>query len=191
MGLSGAIGAGKSTALEALARLGAQVLSTDAVVHDLYETADLRDAVVARWGQAVAPGGIVDRAAVARMAFASDEDRRWLEQQLWPRVGARIAEWRERAAATRPRPAALVVEVPLLFEAGMENAFDATLVVLAADELRAARTDSRDHAAAEEREARQLPQMEKARRATYTVTNDGTVAELEQRLSAALGKLNG
>ena len=68
--LTGGIGAGKSEALAALARLGAATLSTDAVVHELYAGPEVRDAVVARWGPDVAPGGVVDRAAVARHAFA-------------------------------------------------------------------------------------------------------------------------
>ena len=68
VGLTGGMGAGKSTALEALRRLGAAVLSTDAVVHELYQQPQLRDAVVERWGAQVAPGGQVDRAAVAQRA---------------------------------------------------------------------------------------------------------------------------
>ena len=70
VGLTGGLGAGKSTALAALERLGAATLSTDAVVHELYATPELRDAVVARWGEDVAPGGVVDRAAIAAHAFA-------------------------------------------------------------------------------------------------------------------------
>ena len=75
VGLTGGLGAGKSTALAALARLGAQVISSDAVVHDLYGDPDIRDAVFARFGPAVAPGGVVDRAELARAAFATDDDR--------------------------------------------------------------------------------------------------------------------
>lgn len=189
VGLTGAIGAGKSTALEALERLGAAVLSTDAVVHELYRSDALRDAVTRRWGEAVAPGGVVDRAAVARHAFASEDDRRWLEGELWPRVAVRIAGWREALAAREPRPRAAVVEVPLLFEAGMGEAFDATIAVVADEPLRAQRAAGRGHEALDERGARQLSQDEKAARATHAVVNDGTVAELEGQLSSVLEKL--
>ena len=73
VGLTGGMGAGKSTALAALERLGAATLSTDAVVHELYAGDErLREAVVERWGPEVAPGGVVDRAAVARRAFADE-----------------------------------------------------------------------------------------------------------------------
>jgi dephospho-CoA kinase len=94
IGLTGGIGAGKSTALDALEQLGAATLSTDAVVHELYGCDEVRDAVVERWGDDVAPNGAIDRDAVAARAFASDDDRAWLEQLLWPRVGARVAAWR-------------------------------------------------------------------------------------------------
>jgi dephospho-CoA kinase len=189
VGLTGGVGAGKSTALAALERLGAATLSTDAVVHELYASDELRDAVVARFGPEVAPDGVVDRTALAAQAFATPEDRAWLEETLWPRVGARIAAWREEQLAREPPPAALVVEVPLLFEAGMEAAFDATIAVVADEDLRAERAGSRGHAAVDERVARQLPQAEKAKRADHAVVNDGTTEDLVRNLSSVLGML--
>jgi len=191
VGLTGGLGSGKSTALKALARLGAEVLSSDAVVHELYEGAPLRDAVVARFGADVAPGGVVDRAELARRAFATAEDRAWLERQVWPLVGARVAQWLELARSRRPAPRAAVVEVPLLFEAGLERAYDATIAVIAQESVRERRAAARGHAVVDERAARQLSQQEKARRATFVVRNDGTEEELERELSAVLGKLGG
>lgn len=186
------MGAGKSTALDALRELGAQVLSTDAVVHELYADKRVRDAVVERWGSEVAPDGVVDRAAVAARAFAGgEEDRGWLESLLWPLVGARIAAWVESVRALRPPPRAAVVEVPLLFEAGMEGGFDATIAVIAQEHTRAQRAAGRGHALADERAARQLSQTEKAQRATFVVHNDGTEADLRRKLADVLGKLSG
>ena len=190
IGLTGGIGAGKSTALSALERLGAATLSTDAVVHDLYDSDEVRDAVSARWGEDVAPGGAVDRAAVAARAFASEDDRRWLEALLWPRVGARVAAWRAEVNARVPAPRAAVVEVPLLFEAGMDDVFDATIAVVADEAVRADRAAGRGHAAVVERAARQLDQAEKAERATFAVANSGTVEELERKLSAILERVS-
>jgi dephospho-CoA kinase len=188
--LTGGIGAGKSEALAALERLGAATLSTDAVVHDLYASPDVREAVVARWGPELAPDGIVDRGAVARAAFGSAQDRAWLERLLWPRVGERVVAWREEVARRDPRPRAAVVEVPLLFEAGMEEVFDATVAVVADEALRAERAGGRGHAALEERGTRQLSQEEKARRADHVAVNDGSLRDLELKLSAILGKLS-
>ncbi|HUB73577.1 MAG TPA: dephospho-CoA kinase [Solirubrobacteraceae bacterium] len=191
VGLTGGMGAGKSTALAALSRLGAEVLSSDAVVHELYEGAQLRDAVVARFGAEVAPGGVVDRAAVARRAFATPEDRAWLESLVWPMVGARVAAWLQRARERTPRPRAAVVEVPLLFEAGLERAYDATIAVIASEPVRRARAGARGHELADERAARQLSQREKAERATFVVHNDGSEQQLERALSGVLDKLSG
>jgi dephospho-CoA kinase len=191
VGLTGGLGAGKSTALEALQRLGAETISSDAIVHELYAGPELRDAVVARWGEEVAPDGVVDRAAVAQRAFAGEDERRWLEQQIWPLVGARVAAWLTAARSREPAPAAAVVEVPLLFEAGLDQLYDATIAVLADEDVRAERAGARGHEAVDERHARQLPQDEKGRRATYVVRNDGTVQELEAQLSDVLAKLKG
>jgi dephospho-CoA kinase len=189
--LTGGIGSGKSTALAALERLGAEVLSTDAVVHELYASDEVRDAVVARFGPEVASGGVVDRAALAERAFATAEDRGWLEGLLWPRVGARMASWREELEARAEPPRAAVVEIPLLFEAGMEGAFDATIAVISAETVRAQRASERGHRALDERAARQLTQTEKAQRATYVVENDGGVDELKAKLSSVLDMLVG
>jgi dephospho-CoA kinase len=189
IGLTGGIGAGKSTALAALERLGAVTLSTDTVVHGLYETEPVRARVVERFGPDVAPDGLVDRAALAARAFATDEDRDWLEQLLWPRVGEAVAEWRERQKHSEPPPRALVVETPLLFEAGLDRRHDATIAVIADERIRSARAEARGHRALAERTARQLTQEEKAQRATFAVVNDGTEAELEEKLSAVLDRL--
>jgi dephospho-CoA kinase len=150
----------------------------------------VRDAVVARWGPDVAPDGTVDRAAVARHAFAAPEERGWLEGLLWPRVGARVAAWRAAEAARTPPPPALVVETPLLFEAGLEGLYDATLVVVADERIRAERAAARGHAQVGERNARQLSQDEKAARADHVVRNDRDLAALEQELALVLEKLS-
>ncbi len=189
IGLTGGIGAGKSTALAVLERLGAAVLSTDLVVHELHEAPEVRDALSARFGPSVAPEGSIDRAALADRAFATPKDRAWLEGLLWPRVEARMSAWRGALERASPRPRVAVVEVPLLFEAGLDATFDATIAVLAGEDLRAQRASARGHRALQERSARQLSEQAKAARATHVVINDGTVQELESRLSVVLDML--
>lgn len=143
-----------------------------------------------RWGDdVIAPDGTVDRGAVARVAFGSDEERAWLESQLWPRVGERMAAWVTEQAAKDSAPRALVVEVPLLFEAGLDRGYEATIAVVADEDVRAERAGARGHEAVDERTKRQLSQEEKAQRATYVVRNDSTLDALEQTLSEVLDKL--
>jgi dephospho-CoA kinase len=189
VGLTGGLGSGKSTALAALARLGAATISTDAVVHELYASPEVLDAVTGRWGQDVAPGGVADRAAIARHVFAAPEEREWLEGLLWPLVGQRVWSFRTEQEAADPAPKAAIVETPLLFEAGMDAMYDATIAIVADEELRRSRAAARGHEAVDERAARQLTQDEKAQRATFVVRNDGTEADLEAALSSVLAKL--
>ena len=189
IGLTGGIGAGKSTALAALERLGAVCLSTDKVVHELYESAEIRDAVAEHFGPEVVQDGRVNRPALARAAFATGDGRRWLEQLLWPRVGERVAAFRAEADAAHPPPRAAVVEIPLLFESGSDHGFDATIAVIADEAVRHERAAARGHEALSERAARQLTQQEKSQRATYTVINDGSERDLQDRLSTILDML--
>jgi dephospho-CoA kinase len=147
--------------------------------------------VVERWGAGVAPGGVVDRSAVADRAFADPVERAWLEGLLWPLVGDRVGSWYADVSERKPPPVAAVVETPLLFEAGLEGRYDATIAVVADEAVRAERAAGRGHAAVAQRAARQLTQEEKAARATYVVRNDGTVEDLERELSAVLGRLRG
>jgi dephospho-CoA kinase len=189
VGLTGGLGAGKSEALRVLGELGAATLSTDAVVHELLASEELRDAVVARLGEEVAPGGRLDRSLIAERVFGDEEARGWLEGELWPRVGKRVVEWREEVEALDPPPPAAVVEVPLLFESGMEAAFDKTIAVVADEAIRTERAGARGHAAVAERTGRQLSQEEKAERADFEIRNDGTLEELREKLSRVLARL--
>jgi dephospho-CoA kinase len=108
---------------------------------------------------------------------------------LWPRVGERVAQWRRGLEQAAPPPRAAVVEVPLLFEAGMAPMFDATIAVVADEVVRHQRASSRGHLALDERAARQLSQEEKSGLATYTIVNDGSLEDLEGKLSAILEML--
>jgi dephospho-CoA kinase len=173
-----------------LGELGAATLSTDAVVHELLASEELRDIVVARLGEEVAQNGTLDRTLIAERVFGDDEARGWLEGELWPRVGQRVADWKQEVESLDPSPPAAVVEVPLLFESGMDAAFDSTIAVIADEDVRAERAGARGHASVEERAGRQLTQTEKAEQADYTVRNDGTLEELRENLSRVLARLD-
>ena len=186
IGLTGAVAAGKSEALAALGRLGAETMSADAVVHELLGTERVRDLLVGRWGEEVAPDSQIDRARVGAIVFERPDELAWLEQALHPLVAERMSAWRaELPAGTR----AAVVEVPLLFETDLEDAFDATVAVVADEQTRIERAGARGLEELEGRSRRQLSQEEKAARATYVVANDGTLAELEAGLAEVLERI--
>jgi dephospho-CoA kinase len=139
-----------------------------------------------RWGGEVIAEGAVDRGRVGAIVFDSTEELAWLESLLHPLVGQRVAEWRDELS----REAELaVVEVPLLFETGMQDAFDATVAVIAADEARARRAGLRGTDLLEGRSDRQLAQAEKADRATHVIINDGSLDELERQVAALMERL--
>jgi len=183
IGLTGGIGAGKSEALAAAERLGAATLSTDRVAHDVLDHEDVRAALTERWGEEVAPGGGVDRDRVAEIVFGRPEELAWLESQVHPRVGEAVLAWRSELD---PEVPVAVIEVPLLFEAAMEGAFDETLAVVASDETRERRLTERGQPGLSGREERQLDQAEKASRADHVIRNDGTLKDLERSVGEVL-----
>jgi dephospho-CoA kinase len=186
IGLTGGIAAGKSEALEAFGRLGAETISSDAVVHELLDSEQVRDRLTERWGPQIASRGTIDRGRVGEIVFERPEELAWLEAELHPRVAERIDVWRRSLG---PGTDFGVVEVPLLFETAMADAFDVTVAVVADDDTRRARAEQRGHALVEERAARQLDQNEKAARADHVVRNEGSLADLELQLSDLLAKL--
>lgn len=164
--VTGGIAAGKSEALAAFARHGAATLSADAIVHDLLTNDhDVRDAIAARWGDA-APD---DRAKIAEIVFNDREELDWLERLLHPKTRAAADAWLTSVSA----PVA-VVEVPLLYETGGEQRFDAVVVITAADDVRAQR-----RAGIAAREQRLLPDAEKVDRADFSFVNDGSLDALD------------
>jgi dephospho-CoA kinase len=188
IGLTGGIAAGKSEALRILGELGAETVSSDALVHDLLATREVVAELTARWGEEVAPGGELDRSRVGAIVFADAAELEWLEALLHPRVRERIAEWRR----SLPDDAGVaVVEVPLLFEGDLAPMFHATLAIVAADGERARRAEARGLADLEARSSRQLSQEEKARRATWVITNDDGLEQLRERLAELLPELEG
>jgi dephospho-CoA kinase len=146
----------------------------------------VRDRLLARWGDEVVAERTVDRDRVGAIVFDSTEELAWLESILHPLVGERAGQWR---SALGPEVELAVVEVPLLFETAMEDAFDATVAVVADSEARARRAGLRGTDQLEARTGRQLPQVEKAARADHVITNDGSLEELELQVSALIQDL--
>ena len=184
IGITGGIGAGKSAALDAFGRAGAATFSADRAVHAIYaEDEDVRAAVRGRWGDEVLDAdGSVRRDVIAAHVFGAPEELAWLEGLLHPRVAQAWLRFVEEAAASAPRPRAIAAEVPLLYEAGLEERYDRIVAISAPLDLRLERVGERAHggsADARARAAHQMPESEKLRRADYGYVNDGSLADLD------------
>ncbi len=180
IGITGGIGSGKSTLVAELARRGCAVFSADEQVHELYARDEaLRGLLRERWGdQVVAVDGSIDRSRVSAIVFADAVERAWLESVVHPLVGA---AWESFAAQASSAPA-IVAEVPLLFEAGLEDRYDLTVLVTAPVEDRLRRVEARGVSAkdAHARMQAQLTEQERSNRAHLVLANTGTLDDMPQ-----------
>jgi dephospho-CoA kinase len=164
-------------------------VSSDEIVHHLLRRDDVREQVVARMGNGVVSpeDGEIDRGALATVVFNDREALAWLEQLLHPLVAQEYLQWRDDLARLPNPPRVCVTEVPLLYESGGETRFDKVVVVTAPSQLRRARSV----VATNEREARLIPDREKAARADYAYVNTGTIEELDEFVGSVMHDLSG
>jgi dephospho-CoA kinase len=202
VGLTGGLGSGKSTAAGLFAGLGAHILEADAIARALMQPGEpVYAAIVARFGPSVVlPDGLLDRAALARLAFAAGGEQQLedLNAIIHPatitRQAARIAE-----IAARDPHAVVIVESALIFETkygvddGWRRRFDKLVLVTAPEEIKVARFVDRIAAGrtltgaerraieddAYQRLARQMTDEHKAGLVDYVLVNDGPLKELE------------
>ena len=186
--ITGGIGAGKSTALDAFRRHGAATVSSDEIVHHLLRTdAEVKKALVERLGAEILDGeGIPDRERIALEVFQDREALDFLEKLLHPLVSREYLAWREQLARLPSPPRVCVTEVPLLYEVGGEKRFDKVVVITAPSKLREARRGGRR----DDRESRLLPDREKVERADFTYVNTGTPQELDAWVAGIMATLS-
>lgn len=181
------MGAGKSTALASFRRHGAATVSSDDIVHHLLSTdADVRLALVERFGEEIlGPDDVPDRERIALRVFRDRDALDWLEKLLHPLVSREYLEWREQLAKLPNAPAVCVTEVPLLYEVGGESRFDKVVVITAPRQLREARRGGRT----DDRESRLMPDREKAERGDFVYVNTGTPDELDAWVAGVMATL--
>lgn len=189
LGLTGSIGAGKSTVAALLRERGLTVLDADAEARLVTQEPEILAQIEAAFPNTV-KDGVLDRAALAAAAFADPERTKVLNAITHPRVRARMTAL--EAKATASGASWVVQDIPLLFESGQEKNFDAVLLVDAPLETRIQRVIERSGLTREEilaRDARQMPAAEKRKKATITLENDGDLAGLARQVDEALEQL--
>jgi dephospho-CoA kinase len=187
IGLVGGIGAGKSTAAAALARLGCAVIDGDAIGHRLLDSPAVRDRLRQRWGEGIfRPDGAVDRGRLGAIVFAdgSERERKALEGILHPLIRSGIADAITRAQADAA-VTAVVVDAAVLLEAGWDD-LCTHLVFIEADQTTRARraTAARgwDRPTWSAREKSQISLDKKRRRCDYAIANSSSVPHLNEQI---------
>jgi dephospho-CoA kinase len=185
--ITGGIGAGKSTALDAFRAHGAATVSSDEIVHHLVAADEaVHDALVERLGpEIIGEDGRPDRSRIAGAVFGDPKQLAWLEALLHPLVSREYLTWREQLAQLDDPPRVCVTEVPLLYEVGAEDRFDKVIVITAPRALR----EQRRRVARDDRDARLLPDREKVRRADYHYVNTGTFEDMFEWVGGVMAEL--
>jgi dephospho-CoA kinase len=168
--ITGSIGSGKTRALQWFREKGLQVISADEIGHDLLERGEIIYRINQSFGNRVVENGKVNRKKLGEIVFSDPEQLETLNQILHPLI---IAEIRERIKKSNAD--LLIFEVPLLFEAGIEDMFDLTINIAAREDIRKRRLQKRDNLTEREIENRfcnQLPDAVKREKADITVDNN-------------------
>lgn len=186
--LTGGIGSGKSTALLMFGARGAAVLSSDKVVHTLLQREDVRQRISESLNLGRVDSGETGRLALADVVFADEEKLHKLEAILFPLVRGEISNWMESSyVASMPLA---VVEIPMVFEAAMEDLFDKIVLVTAPSEVRGARHAGLvGKADFERRASQQLSEEEKEMRSDFVYQNTGSPDELDEFVERTVASL--
>lgn len=190
IGIAGGIGSGKSTVARAMAEDGALLYDADSAVADLYRDARVLDELASWWGADVVHEGGLDRARVADIIFADPAQRARLEGLLFPMLAQARSDLYDRAE--REGVPAVVVDAPLLFEAGLDTECDVVVFVDTPGDERLVRLRGRsgwDAGELDRREQAQLPLADKRARSRYTLGGAGSVADVATRARALLRQI--
>lgn len=191
--VTGGLSSGKSSVCRILKKLGADVVSADDIVHLLLSPKTKPgQQVMQLLGDDIVVNQLIDRSKIAKKVFKHPELLKALEKILHPAVLDNIQEEYRKKKESRTSTL-FVAEIPLLFEANMESYFDKTIVVQAEPECCAKRFQASTNNSLEEyqlRASHQLPIGEKAKRADFVITNNGSFEDLELQVELIYNQIN-
>lgn len=189
IGMIGSIGAGKSAVATMLAERGGLLIDADKLGHEALEQPGVKASIVRRWGNGVLKSdGTVNRRAIGGIVFASETERQGLEAMVFPAI-ARMVWERIDTARLDSRVRFIVLDAPVLIEAGWKERCNRLLFVDAPREMRLARVSRRNGWTEVElmtRENAQMPIEEKRNLADAAIVNDGTLEELRDNVESVL-----
>jgi dephospho-CoA kinase len=186
LGLTGGIGCGKSAALAMFARLGFKVVDADQLARAVLVRPEIVQQLIARWGrEALGADGLPDRAWIGRKVFGTPAELAFLEGLVHPEV----ARLRQAAVADTTRHH--VVEIPLLFEKGLEAEYACVVCVACSDDVRLARLEARglSRSDAQVRINSQIPLVHKFAKSNHVLWNDGDLSALEAQVRRLVAQL--
>ncbi len=189
--VTGGLSAGKTTVCQLFKELGAYVVSADEIVHQLLSPGTpTAQQVVNLLGSAVLTEKKLDRKKIAGIVFSQREHLAALEAILYPAVFDEI-ERRYQHVIQEKKHVLFVVEIPLLYEAEAEGLFDTIISVVAERSLCQSRFEKKGSTALEfdKRMLRQILPEDKAKRAHYTIENNGTFEQLKSNVKVLFSKL--
>jgi dephospho-CoA kinase len=188
VGMAGGVASGKSLITEQLGRLGAAVVSADQLAHEVLRFENIKHLARNRWGKSIFDGrGEIDRTALSKIVFAPPPDGprelKFLEQLTHPEIGRLTLERIERLAREKSS-AAIILDVPLLFESGWNKFCEKIVFVDAPPDLRLQRAAARGWTAEDfaRREAVQESLETKRRLADVVIDNSGSVESTQAQI---------
>jgi dephospho-CoA kinase len=192
VGLTGSMGTGKATVARFFARLGARIIDADSIARQVIMrgTKTWRKLIEVFGQDIIGSNGHIDRRRLASIAFREMSNVRRLNSIVHPPVIEEIDRQLKRAG--EEGSAVVIVNAPLLFEAGMEDTFDAIIVVTCPHEEQVRRCRERNGLSVEEIERRLLAQMpleEKVKRSDYVIANNGSREDTEKQVAKIWNEL--
>lgn len=182
LGITGGLGAGKSTACQRLKEKGAVIFDADTIAKEILQEPQIQEQLIDEFGAEIVQNGSVITSRLARIAFINEENQSALNNIVHPRVIERFEKLREELG---DRDGLLVMDAPLIFESGINGHLDHTVLIYSTMKLRIARALRRGNLTREQilqRMALQMPEEEKRELADFVVENNSTVEHLYEEI---------